>query len=187
MKLIKIGRSIESDFVVENDSTISRNHAEIFIDNENRVFITDLNSSNGTFVNGNRITDSTLLNELDILKLGNTIINWKEFLKEEKNVNEEVISNQENVLEFVNDEYSSTEERSNNFNYLYYTSPFILSLMYVFFKYGINDLFFVFEVLAALFIPFTISYIIYLITKRNYEIILNCMTVLFLVVQFLVF
>ena len=54
MKLIKIGRTEGNDLVIKDDTTISRNHAEIFQDDEGNIFLTDLNSSNGTFVNGNK-------------------------------------------------------------------------------------------------------------------------------------
>ena len=83
MKLIKIGRSKENDVVLENDDNISRTHAEIFQDDEGRIFLTDLGSSNGTFVNGNKIEGSTLLKQLDIVKVGKTVLPWRNFLKED--------------------------------------------------------------------------------------------------------
>ena len=45
MQLIKIGRSDENDIVLENDTKVSRFHAELFHDDEGRTFITDLESS----------------------------------------------------------------------------------------------------------------------------------------------
>ena len=42
MKLIKIGRSSGNDIVIDDDTNISRHHAELFIDDEERVFLTDL-------------------------------------------------------------------------------------------------------------------------------------------------
>ncbi len=49
-----IGRSSES--LPLTDQTISRRHAELTPD-DGRWFIRDLNSSNGTFVNGVRVSD----------------------------------------------------------------------------------------------------------------------------------
>jgi hypothetical protein len=50
---IVIGRSSRCDFVVHSDS-LSRSHCQVEIDN-GEVFVTDLNSSNGVFINGERI------------------------------------------------------------------------------------------------------------------------------------
>ena len=63
-----IGRAEDADINLDS-STVSRKHAVISMDRENRVFIKDLNSSNGTYVNGRRITESDL-NEGDIFSIG---------------------------------------------------------------------------------------------------------------------
>ncbi len=83
MRLIKIGRSKENDVVLDEDSNISRNHAEIFQDDDGKVFLTDLDSANGTYVNGKKISGSTLLNQLDIVKIGKTVLPWKNFIMED--------------------------------------------------------------------------------------------------------
>ena len=80
MKLIKIGKSDNNDIVIEGDNTVSREHLQIFIDDEANVFVTDLNSMNGTFVNGEIIKEPVILQTYDILKIGNTLINWKAYL-----------------------------------------------------------------------------------------------------------
>ncbi|MFK7738520.1 MAG: EAL domain-containing protein [Pirellulaceae bacterium] len=50
-----------------NFKTISGNHAELSIDNENLV-VEDLGSTNGTYVNGKRISSPTILRESDLLQ-----------------------------------------------------------------------------------------------------------------------
>lgn len=50
-----------------NYKTISGNHAELRLDNE-QLWVIDLNSTNGTYVNGRRITESTPLREEDLLQ-----------------------------------------------------------------------------------------------------------------------
>ena len=81
MKQLKIGRAKHCDIVI-NDSTVSSEHLEVFKDDEGNVFITDLNSSNGTFVNGKRVVGSEKLNQNDIVKVGNSVLPWRNYLKE---------------------------------------------------------------------------------------------------------
>ena len=57
--------------IVLNDRRISRPHAKIYLEN-NKIFIEDLNSHVGTFVNGNKITKAELKNN-DLLTLGKVI------------------------------------------------------------------------------------------------------------------
>ena len=83
MKLVKIGRTLENDVALEDDPTVSRKHAEIFQDDEENIFLTDLDSANGTFVNGNRIHGTVILNYNDIVKVGNKVLPWRNFLEEE--------------------------------------------------------------------------------------------------------
>ena len=67
--LIRIGRKSEND-VVLNNSSVSGRHAEIFVNEDGIVFLTDLGSTNGTFINGNRVEGSVLLKKGDILRFG---------------------------------------------------------------------------------------------------------------------
>ena len=68
---IVIGREIGRD-VVLNDDRASRRHTQIIPDGD-RVRIIDLNSSNGTFVNGKLVTDCELC-EGDIIGIAGTKI-----------------------------------------------------------------------------------------------------------------
>ena len=82
MKLIKIGRSKENDVVIDDDTKVSRHHAELFHDDDGNTFITDLNSANGTFVNGDKINGIHLLKDLDIIVIGKSDpIPWKNYFK----------------------------------------------------------------------------------------------------------
>ena len=74
MKKLTIGKSSSNDIVISNDSTVSRSHAFLFSYNIH-VYISDCDSLNGTYVNGLRVQD-TILNKLDVLKVGNTVIDW---------------------------------------------------------------------------------------------------------------
>jgi pSer/pThr/pTyr-binding forkhead associated (FHA) protein len=77
---ILIGRDTSCDLVISHDS-ISRKHAELFIDFEGNVFVTDLSSKNGTYVNNRRIFQSEQLFIGDILMVGNKIdVDWAKYL-----------------------------------------------------------------------------------------------------------
>jgi RsiW-degrading membrane proteinase PrsW (M82 family) len=58
---IFIGRTLNNDFVIEHPS-VSKRHAQITAVNGNHV-VADLGSSNGTFINGQRITAATKLED----------------------------------------------------------------------------------------------------------------------------
>lgn len=68
---VQIGRSSSND-VVLSDPISSRNHCEIRRE-EDRFVLEDLNSSNGTFVNGNQITQHTL-SKGDKIQIGKTLL-----------------------------------------------------------------------------------------------------------------
>ncbi|MBI5510792.1 MAG: FHA domain-containing protein [Deltaproteobacteria bacterium] len=63
-----VGRSDEAALVIRDES-ISRVHAALFADAEGRYRIRDLESTNGTFVNGARVTESPV-ETLDSVQLG---------------------------------------------------------------------------------------------------------------------
>ena len=186
MKLIKIGRTIDNDFVIESDSTISRNHAEVFIDDENRIFITDLNSSNGTFINGLRIYDSQILNENDVVLVGNTKLNWEQFL--EKQVKKD------QILEINHKTGSDRKEKlidenEISFEYINLISiiTVVIAFVFVFLKYDVNDFFAFFDLLGVLFLPITIAFIVSKLTKKNFEVIFTICTIVILGIQYLIF
>jgi len=82
MKTLKIGRDVANDIVI-TDSKVSRNHLQI--SNEDGHFtITDLGSTNGTFVNGCKIDGEIEICVGDIIKIGNTVLTWEKFFEEEK-------------------------------------------------------------------------------------------------------
>jgi pSer/pThr/pTyr-binding forkhead associated (FHA) protein len=68
-RLLTVGREADNDIVID-DISVSRYHLQIFVDEENTVFVTDLNSTNGTFINGNKISGTQIIQKNDILKAG---------------------------------------------------------------------------------------------------------------------
>lgn len=76
-RIIRVGRDIENDLVMDH-VTISRRHAELFIDDEQNVFLTDLNSMYGTYVNGEKINNPVILSRNDEVHLGDKqYLDWE--------------------------------------------------------------------------------------------------------------
>src|SRR5215831_3871635 len=68
---LTIGKNAENDFVIAGDPTVSRFHAKLERIGT-RWTIRDLNSTNGTLVNGNRIFDEKPLRDDDEIIFGRT-------------------------------------------------------------------------------------------------------------------
>ena len=69
---LKIGRALENDLVIQ-DPTISRFHAEIFLKDEEYA-IRDLNSTGGTFLNGQKVMESILVSGDSIVLAGRALV-----------------------------------------------------------------------------------------------------------------
>ena len=76
---LKIGRSDKNDIVVHNED-VSLFHLELFGDASGNIFITDLDSEAGTFVNGKRLKGYTLLGSGDYVQLGASYeLKWAQY------------------------------------------------------------------------------------------------------------
>ncbi|HEX2899952.1 MAG TPA: FHA domain-containing protein, partial [Bacteroidia bacterium] len=80
MRLLHIGRATSNDIVIA-DTTVSRQHAQLMIDDGGQVTLIDLSSSNGTFVNGRRISSPTRLDPTDIVKVGEYLLPWRQHVQ----------------------------------------------------------------------------------------------------------
>jgi len=63
-----IGRDSQCDIVI-NDRQVSRQHAKVIKESNKKIRILDMNSKNGTYLNGERITETELLNDGDEIKI----------------------------------------------------------------------------------------------------------------------
>ena len=67
-----LGKDTDACDIVFNDLSVSKEHAEISIDSEGIVFIEDLNSTNGTIVNSQKIENKAEISSKDTIFLGTT-------------------------------------------------------------------------------------------------------------------
>jgi FHA domain len=62
------------DNLLFDTKVLSRNHAEVFCDVSGRVFIRDLGSSNGTYINGFRLSPDAVSSEPFQLFIGQELV-----------------------------------------------------------------------------------------------------------------
>ena len=141
MRIIKIGKASDNDIVISGDSTVSRSHMQMFIDDEANVFVTDLSSLNGTFINGVKISDSVKLNTFDIVKVGNSLINWKEYLLDDVDAQDAyktiVDDDKQDLLDSLDDIDSNQTKRSKKKkSYIWYIAAacILFGGMYMYFN-----------------------------------------------------
>lgn len=79
MNLYHLGRGMDNEIVVSDDS-VSRKHAQLFQTEDQSVYIIDLNSTNGTFVNGRKIEGQQSLHPGDLLLLGTKRVEWEQYV-----------------------------------------------------------------------------------------------------------
>ena len=77
MKLITIGSSAQSNIVLRSQF-VSRNHAELMLLENGDILLVDKGSSNGTFVNGNRVSPNTEVSVTlkDSIQFADQPLNW---------------------------------------------------------------------------------------------------------------
>ena len=74
--VITLGRDEDNTFVITDDSFISGHHARIEI-RPDAVWIIDLKSTNGTFVNGQRVATEKSVRKGDRIQVGSTVLEMR--------------------------------------------------------------------------------------------------------------
>jgi pSer/pThr/pTyr-binding forkhead associated (FHA) protein len=70
--VIMIGRGADCQLILEDDY-VSTRHARV-VSTPNGIYVEDLGSTNGTYVNGQRITAPTTITLADTVRIGKTIL-----------------------------------------------------------------------------------------------------------------
>jgi len=71
LPLIRIGRGEDNEIILEDPTrSISRFHAQLMLDPDGRSILTDLRSSNGTFVNEQILNGPVALGQDDVVRIG---------------------------------------------------------------------------------------------------------------------
>lgn len=83
MKVITIGRGADNDVDI-NDPHASRHHLQIIQHDDGHFSLSDFGSTNGTYVNGQKISGEIALNDMDIVRIGNTTVPWRIYFDEIK-------------------------------------------------------------------------------------------------------
>jgi len=83
MRVITIGRSVENDVVIQ-DPYATRHHLQIIQHDDGHFSLADFGSTNGTFINGQKIRGEVDLYENDVVRIGNTTIPWRLYFEEEE-------------------------------------------------------------------------------------------------------
>ena len=78
MKVVTIGRNPDNNVVI-NDPIIGRHHLQIMQHDDGHFSVLDLNSKNGTFINGKRVYEEVELNPNDVIRVGRTTLPWSNY------------------------------------------------------------------------------------------------------------
>jgi pSer/pThr/pTyr-binding forkhead associated (FHA) protein len=73
---LAIGRLDDNDIIIEDDTFISSHHARLEIRPEG-VWVVDLQSTNGSFVNGQRLTGERSVRKGDRIQVGSTVLEMR--------------------------------------------------------------------------------------------------------------
>lgn len=73
---LTIGRLDDNDIIIDDDTFISSHHARIEVRPEG-VWVVDLKSTNGSFVNGQRLTGERSVRKGDRIQVGSTVLEMR--------------------------------------------------------------------------------------------------------------
>ncbi|EAY26785.1 FHA domain-containing protein [Microscilla marina] len=82
MKIVTVGRAPDNNIILFDDK-VSGKHASFTLTDKQEYYVQDFNSTNGTFVNGNKIGNEPFqILPKDTVKIGKTIVPWQTYLSD---------------------------------------------------------------------------------------------------------
>ncbi|MEQ1642518.1 MAG: FHA domain-containing protein [Pyrinomonadaceae bacterium] len=80
-----VGRTSNNDLAID-DTSVSKIHASLMVDGEGKLSVADTGSTNGTFINGERIPygKALALNEVDKVRFGTIEVSFERLVSDEK-------------------------------------------------------------------------------------------------------
>lgn len=105
MKVVSIGRDPNNDVVID-DPLVSRHHLQIIQNENGTIMLEDSGSTNGTYVNGQRISGRVRLFAKDVVKIGDTVLPWRSYFSSAETIVDNNASN--------NTRYDNNMHRANN-------------------------------------------------------------------------
>ncbi len=85
MRVVTIGRNEDNDVVI-NDAHASRYHLQIVQHDDGHYSLADFGSTNGTYVNGQKVSGEMDLMLSDIVRIGNTTIPWRLYFESDNEI-----------------------------------------------------------------------------------------------------
>ena len=128
-KILTLGRDANCNICLTEES-ISRQHAKIF-NEDGDIFIEDLGSSNGTFINDKKISQKMPLRDQDMLKLGNIILKFYDQYNVDGYIQDKIyqtatvdkmtgINNRSHTLDILKQEYEMSRSSGSPLSLIYY-------------------------------------------------------------------
>ena len=142
MKVITIGRSEGNDVIIDNDDKVSRHHLQIVQLDDGSFHLIDFNSTNGTYINGDRVLGEAVLGDGDFVRIGDTMLPWTTYFEPDfvsqaqEGVEETTVITKDNKVKqnVQNGQYANVvtgpqSTSSNTFAILGFVFAFLVSLL----------------------------------------------------------
>jgi len=149
--IIRIGKAEDNDYIAD-DVHVSRYHAILKRDENGNLFIEDMNSTNGTFVNGNRVMKKKISSS-DRIVLGNQYqLNISEALKFDNDYSDEFATLKSVYNDYIREKIqiqSSNQFKTRLFQSLPFAVLGVTGIVISFFGKGNNGIIIISCILAV--------------------------------------